>query len=735
MKDRQKDRRLFQRYLLSYLLLLCLPMAVLGMVVQQYFLKSHEESILREKTMQIAQTQTALEAQIKPLQNFATMISMDNRFSLYAIENNPTAYIDILQELRYIMHITPGLHEVLYHPLGTEQYFQSSGTVSRRFLFSGIMHYEELDSDNSEAFFSELRAPAWLKTQTAYGGEPVYTYVHPLPMNQSVVLFQIQARALDVLFSDPETLYFLSDTTGRIFHAPHSLLADYADMSLPEAGIIQPYTWRNQAYYAYRTPVGDGAFAITVLIPRTQITRATQAFARSYYIILAALVLLGVGVVVLLLRVNYRPIQRLGSAARALDRSIPEHMDSLESAYHAIHSLANEPPLKDADRDAMREACLFRLLRGQYESLEAFNTDGERLGLFLSGSCFRVIILSGAYESEDAMPSPALFEQMYRLLSVEFEAFLLEYVEQFRYILILSADPGQETALAQRLAMLQAHYQETAQGALTIGVGEVYPTPASILLSYNEAKEAIQYRLTRATGSIYWYRELRQAHPPMPAYYPNEELNALSMAIVNGQAAKVEFILQLLLEMCRQDFKSLFLAVCLCYDILNTMLRALREIHCTPPDMEEYIALYERRALGSVEQLLEVIERLGSQVVGQLSAEQARAGTLDMRAVLDAIAEQKADPNFSVGSLADQFNLSISNFSHQFKGNLGVNVSTYINDLRIEEARLLLLSTELSVSDIAAKIGYLQPSSFIRKFKQITGLTPGEYRQQRDANH
>jgi len=42
-----KDRRLFKRYLISYLLVLCIPLILLGVVVQRYFLQSYGQSLLR----------------------------------------------------------------------------------------------------------------------------------------------------------------------------------------------------------------------------------------------------------------------------------------------------------------------------------------------------------------------------------------------------------------------------------------------------------------------------------------------------------------------------------------------------------------------------------------------------------------------------------------------------------------------------------------------------------------
>ena len=51
----------------------------------------------------------------------------------------------------------------------------------------------------------------------------------------------------------------------------------------------------------------------------------------------------------------------------------------------------------------------------------------------------------------------------------------------------------------------------------------------------------------------------------------------------------------------------------------------------------------------------------------------------------------------------------------------------YIANLRVDEAKNLLLNTNMSVNDIALNVGYLNSSSFIRRFKQITGLTPVQF--------
>lgn len=65
----------------------------------------------------------------------------------------------------------------------------------------------------------------------------------------------------------------------------------------------------------------------------------------------------------------------------------------------------------------------------------------------------------------------------------------------------------------------------------------------------------------------------------------------------------------------------------------------------------------------------------------------------------------------------------------------GKSVSQWISGKEIFEAQALLLNTELSVSQIADKLGFDEPSNFIKFFKKIVKLTPKEYRNQAMLNN
>ena len=79
--------------------------------------------------------------------------------------------------------------------------------------------------------------------------------------------------------------------------------------------------------------------------------------------------------------------------------------------------------------------------------------------------------------------------------------------------------------------------------------------------------------------------------------------------------------------------------------------------------------------------------------------------------------------------MAEYFDMSASNLRHYFQKQTGQNISDYVNQLRINKAKELLKTSDYYVKEIVSKVGYCDDSSFIRKFKQVVGITPGKYRK------
>ena len=83
----------------------------------------------------------------------------------------------------------------------------------------------------------------------------------------------------------------------------------------------------------------------------------------------------------------------------------------------------------------------------------------------------------------------------------------------------------------------------------------------------------------------------------------------------------------------------------------------------------------------------------------------------------------------SLSVLADQFHLNPQYISQLFKSEIGVGFLTYLTNIRMEKAKKLLLSTSLSIADVAERSGYADYRVFTKVFKKSEGCTPSQFRR------
>ena len=83
----------------------------------------------------------------------------------------------------------------------------------------------------------------------------------------------------------------------------------------------------------------------------------------------------------------------------------------------------------------------------------------------------------------------------------------------------------------------------------------------------------------------------------------------------------------------------------------------------------------------------------------------------------------------SLAILSEEFHLNAQYISQLFKNEIGVNFLTYLTNIRMEKAKKLLLSTALSVAEVAERSGYGDYRVFTKVFKKNEGITPSQFRR------
>ncbi len=79
--------------------------------------------------------------------------------------------------------------------------------------------------------------------------------------------------------------------------------------------------------------------------------------------------------------------------------------------------------------------------------------------------------------------------------------------------------------------------------------------------------------------------------------------------------------------------------------------------------------------------------------------------------------------------ISDYVYLSKSYVSKIFKEEMGISLSEYINKIRIDKSKALLLDRSLSIADVANLVGFEDQSYYTKIFRQVVGLSPGKYKE------
>lgn len=89
---------------------------------------------------------------------------------------------------------------------------------------------------------------------------------------------------------------------------------------------------------------------------------------------------------------------------------------------------------------------------------------------------------------------------------------------------------------------------------------------------------------------------------------------------------------------------------------------------------------------------------------------------------------ESLDADLTIQHIAEEMGVSYSNFRKLFKEFTGVSPSLYQQELRLQRAKELLATTDMSIKQIAYQLRFESPDYFSSKFKIKTGMKPSEFR-------
>lgn len=166
------------------------------------------------------------------------------------------------------------------------------------------------------------------------------------------------------------------------------------------------------------------------------------------------------------------------------------------------------------------------------------------------------------------------------------------------------------------------------------------------------------------------------------------------------------------------------------YDLLKNFNKSsvLHEISSIHQLLERYSTLSEFQAW-----LEGIVTTLASETEVPKSSNRKEEIVLEIKEYVDSHLQ---DAQLSIEQVADNFSFSVSYIRQLFKEIMNVSLSEYILQERIERVKEKLVSSQLSVLEIADQCGFISKGHFFSAFKKFTTLTPKQYREiHGDSSH
>jgi len=173
-------------------------------------------------------------------------------------------------------------------------------------------------------------------------------------------------------------------------------------------------------------------------------------------------------------------------------------------------------------------------------------------------------------------------------------------------------------------------------------------------------------------------------------------------------------------------YKEMFFTNECLYPSEETMNIFIQLCKSAKPRSEDPFIKVHRKAL-----ILDLIYHLcvEGQVIAKIEDDDASKKNLQRIKDIVSFIENNYSTQLTQEAVAKVFYFTPSYFSRYFNKYIGENFSDYLRKYRVSKARELLISTDLSVAEIASKCGFYDDRRFIIAFKKIHGDTPLQYKK------
>jgi two-component system response regulator YesN len=309
-------------------------------------------------------------------------------------------------------------------------------------------------------------------------------------------------------------------------------------------------------------------------------------------------------------------------------------------------------------------------------------------------------------------------------------------VKAFRYegcqyaVIIMNDKKFDEKLLIRSIQSVQKSIQKEWDIPMSAGVGLPYSGLNGISKSFDEAQQALRYKVIKGAHAVIPFRDIEQLSGSHTAV-PEEDMAKLEACLEDmdfeGCAAVIQRIFLTIESESRLNLMELKL------QCLHILLSSIRRIPLIQLQLNENLGknILSLEAISRFKTLEELKAWL-IQVIHSIIELKSTRHISKKKDVISEIKEYVADhydTNITLADLSARFFINPYYLSQLFKEKTGDTYLSYVTGIRMNQARELLQDTDLKVYEVCQKVGYSDTNHFSKLFEKLNGCTPSEFRK------
>ncbi len=277
--------------------------------------------------------------------------------------------------------------------------------------------------------------------------------------------------------------------------------------------------------------------------------------------------------------------------------------------------------------------------------------------------------------------------------------------------------------------MIQSVIKEYLNIKVSIGISRPFTELRKIHKAYMEVVDVLKHKLILGNEAIIDTSDIQRRQAVQTGISWKLEDDLLCAVKLSDREKADELLTSLINEIFRNNPSYIEFQASLGM-LMMDLIRIVQSLGMTAKELfgkEEYLfeKFIEFRTQGEVEKWFR--QSLINPIM-QLLDERRRSQQQKISDEIIMMIHEQYDKDLSLELCAERLNYNPKHVSRVFKQETGVSFSDYLAQYRLEAAKKLLKETDMKISDIAEKLQYQNAQNFIRYFRKIEGITPGQYR-------